>query len=108
MTTQVDDRFRAATRLARQWKSWDAESQVYLFSAARADGPIRVLHVTSNTPATGSVEAFGFRPTRDVEFPTHIAEVTPEEFAGIRARTIELPEGWSLDDCQELSTDAAE
>jgi len=108
MTTQVEDRKRAATRLAKQWKSRDAKSKAYLFPSDAEEGPIRVLHVTSNTPATGSVEAFGFRPTRGVSFSTHIAEVTPEEFEKILKQDIKLPEGWLLERREELPADAAE
>jgi hypothetical protein len=64
------------------------------------DEPIKLIEVTAATFATGSIEAFGFAPTRAVPYSTLIAEVTPEEYARIERNEIRLPEGWSLANAQ--------
>ena len=64
------------------------------------DEPIKLLEVNAATFPTGSVECFGFAPTRAVPYATLIAEVTPEEYARIERNEIRLPEGWSLTNAQ--------
>ncbi len=64
--------------------------------------PIKLLEVNAATFATGSVEPYAFAASASTPFPTVIAEVTPEEFARIEAKEIELPEGWSLTDAHRF------
>jgi hypothetical protein len=58
--------------------------------------PIKLLEVNAATVATGSVEPYAFAPSASVPFPTVIAEITPQEWDGVRRGDIKLPEGWSL------------
>lgn len=108
MTTRQQDRIQAATRLADYWIGEDPQSKVFLIHPTANDGPLKLLHVTNNTPPTGSVEAFGFRPTKEIAFSTHIAEVTPEEYLRIKENTITLPQGWTLEGSEELPANAAD
>jgi hypothetical protein len=61
------------------------------------DEPIKLLEVNAATVATGSVEPFGFAPTREVPFPVVIAEITPAELESFRAHPEALPRGWDLE-----------
>ena len=68
--------------------------------------PIKLVEVNRGTIATGRFEAFGFAPTKDVPFPTLIAEVTPEELAELVLRG-DLPKGWNLEHAREYLRPAA-
>jgi hypothetical protein len=63
---------------------------------ASPDEPIKLLEVNGATLATGSVEVFGFGPSRDLPFSVQIAEVTPGEFEQFRGNPQSLPRGWDL------------
>lgn len=69
------------------------------------DAPVRILEVNAATPATGSVEPYGFAPTADVPFRTVIAEITPEEYEQLRAdpATLKHPPGWDLSSAEEVT-----
>ena len=72
---------------------------VYRLVSAReneSDEPIKLLEVNAATPASGSVEVFGFAPTAEVPFAVHIAEVTPEELEHLKKSPELLPAGWNL------------
>jgi hypothetical protein len=62
--------------------------------------PIRLLEVNAATIPTGSVEVFGFGPSREVPFSVEIAEVTPDEFEVFRRDPQALPRGWDLSHAQ--------
>lgn len=61
------------------------------------DEPIKLLEVNAATVATGSIEPFGFAPTREVPFPVVIAEITPTELESFQAHPEALPRGWDLE-----------
>jgi hypothetical protein len=69
------------------------------------DAPIRLLAVNAATPATGSIEPFGFAPTVEVPFRTVIAEITPEEYEQLRSDPASLkhPPGWELSSAEEVT-----
>jgi len=69
------------------------------------DAPIRLLEVNAATPATGSIEPFGFSPTDDVPFRTVIAEITPEEYEQLRSdpSALKHPPGWELPYAEEIT-----
>ena len=58
--------------------------------------PIKLLEINAATIATGSVEIFGFGPSRDLPFSVEIAEITPDEFEQFRNDPTALPTGWDL------------
>lgn len=58
--------------------------------------PIKLLEINAATIATGSVEVFGFGPSRDLPFSVEIAEITPDEFEQFRNDPLALPIGWDL------------
>lgn len=68
--------------------------------------PIKLIEVNAQTVATGSFEAYGFAPTRDVPFPTLIAEVTPDEFAELR-QSGKIPRGWDIAGAKQYFPSAA-
>ncbi len=88
---------------------FDSESElrtVFRFISEREDDPdepVKLLEVSGATPATGSVDVFGFRSTETFPFRLMIAEVTPEEMDAIRADPSRLPAGWRLDSAVEIS-----
>lgn len=100
VTTLAEQHFRVEPELSRVIRIVSANESA-------PDEPIKLIEVNAATFATGSVEAFGFAPTRDVPFATLIAEVTPEEYARIENNEISLPDGWSLDNAQQFPRPAA-
>jgi len=64
---------------------------------------VRLLEVTDLVPETGEVYPIEFGPTREMPYRTVVAQVTPEEWAQIQAGDIELPVGWDLGACTEVS-----
>lgn len=68
--------------------------------------PIKLIEVNAQTVATGSFEAYGFAPTREVPFPTLIAEVTPDEFAEL-CRSGKIPPGWDIAGAKQYFPNAA-
>jgi len=97
-----------ARALARHWRESDDQyNEVFWFPVDADDerAPIRLLEVTGSTPATGSVQPFGFRPTREVPYATVIAQVTPDEFERVRSGELKLPPGWNLSELTELQVD---
>lgn len=70
--------------------------------------PIKLIEVNTHTVSSfaGNFEAFGFAPTRDVPFPTLIAEVTPDELAELR-KNGRLPHGWAIEGAQQFLPVAA-
>jgi hypothetical protein len=58
--------------------------------------PIKLLEINEATIATGSVEVFGFGPSRNLPFSVEIAEITPGEFELFRNDPRALPTGWDL------------
>jgi hypothetical protein len=67
---------------------------------ASADEPIKLLEVNAATVATGSVEVFGFAPSKSTPFSVMIAEVTPEELEQLETNARAMPQGWSLTQAQ--------
>jgi hypothetical protein len=61
---------------------------------AKPDEPIKLLEVNRHTIPTG-VMPLHFRalPSRGIEYPSVIVEVTPDEFRRIQARELALPDG---------------
>lgn len=60
--------------------------------------PIKLLEVNATTVASG-IWPIAFSPAPpDVPYGSVVVEVTPDEYAAIRARTLPLPSGWSLGD----------
>ncbi len=57
------------------------------------DELITLLEVSGSAPASGTIEAFVFSPTRETPFRTCIAEITPEEYERFRS---EPPQGWDF------------
>jgi len=104
---------RARDTAARELIAWhfrvEPELQrVFLLRASvdtSADAPIRLLEVNASTPATGSIEPFGFSPTDDVPFRTVIAEITPEEYERLRSdpSALKHPPGWELSFAEEIT-----
>jgi len=63
---------------------------------------IRLLQVTELVPETGEVYPIIFGPTKEIPYRTVLAQVTPSEYEAIRARELELPEGWDLEEAEEM------
>jgi len=57
---------------------------------------VRLLEVTSLTPASGEVMPIPLAPSADFPFRSRIAEVTPDEWSRIESGQILMPEGWDL------------
>lgn len=99
---------KSVARALAQWHLETAADIERVFVFERDDAlpgdPIRLLEVNAATVATGRVEAFVFSPTREVPYPTQIAEITPEEFEKMRRdpSQIEGAEAWSLADAIEI------
>ncbi len=96
----VADKDQIATELIEHHFTVEPElTAVYRVLGPRedaADEPIKLLEVNASTPASASVEIFGFAPTREVPFPVQIAEITPSELERLQRDPAQLPTGWSL------------
>ena len=96
----MPDKDDVATELIQHHFAVEPElREVYRLLSARedaADEPIKLLEVSAATPASGSVEVFGFAPTQEVPFAVQIAEITPEELESLQKSPELLPEGWNL------------
>jgi hypothetical protein len=68
--------------------------------------PIKLIEVNAHPVSTGSLEAFGFAATKDVPYPTLIAEVTPDELDELR-RSRRLSAGWDIERAECFSRPAA-
>src|SRR5262245_31897206 len=59
--------------------------------------PIKLLEVNKNTIPSGVMPLhFGPAPASGIPFPSVIVEVTPEEYERIKAKQLQLPNGWVL------------
>jgi hypothetical protein len=100
------DRRRQAQALVNAWGRDDADLvKVYGFHiiADRESEPADFLIVSGSAVPTGSVEPFGFGPSKSVPFPTRIAEVSTDEFEARKSEQGYLPNDWRLSDAVELS-----
>jgi len=93
----MDDR---RERAARGLVAWHFEvepelREVYVFVGGEGE-PIRLLEVNEATVRSDRFEAYVFAPTKDVAFPTAIAEVTPDELVQLRRTPGVLPPEWDL------------
>ncbi|MCI0459532.1 MAG: hydrogenase maturation nickel metallochaperone HypA [Gemmataceae bacterium] len=99
------DKARAANELARQHYQVEPglTKVIRCSSAIKAEltpaEPIKLLEVNKNTIAAGVMPLhFGPAPASGIPFGSIIVEVTPEEFEQIKARQLQLPNGWVLGD----------
>jgi len=76
--------------------------RIIWIKGAQDDDEVRLIAVNRNTFPTGSVMVFYFRESENFPLPRRLADVTPEEWAEIRAGKIPLPPGWSLKNAVEL------
>ncbi len=100
------DRRKQAQQLVNAWGRDDAELvKVYGFHivAPKEDEPAEFLIVSGSAMPTGSVEPFGFGPSKSVPFPTRIAEVPADEFEAKKTQQGYLPKNWRIDEAVELS-----
>lgn len=71
---------------------------IYRFVGDNEDdlnGPIMLLEVNADSQPTREFNAFGFAPSKDVQFQTLVSEVTPEELETLR-REQRLPPHWDV------------
>jgi hypothetical protein len=82
----------------------DGLERVFIIRAGIDDPrePIKLLEVNANTVPTGSIEAIPFSPSKDIPFVTEIAEISPEEFSRLERGELALPQGWTLDDADDV------
>jgi hypothetical protein len=96
----ANDKDRAARDLIQHHFAVEPELRaVYRILSANEtspEEPIKLLEVNAATVATGSVEVFGFAPSKSTPFSVMIAEVTPEELEQLKANPLAMPQGWSL------------
>jgi hypothetical protein len=100
MTAAMIEKDDVARDLIRHHFTVEPELQaVYRIMSANEtspDEPIKLLEVNAATVATGSVEVFGFAPSKVTPFAVMIAEITPEELEQLKSDPRALPQGWSL------------
>ncbi len=97
----------AARELARYHFLLDSSmtSIFRIFSPNEEDTnePIKLVEVTPNSDETGTVDAFLFTPSNDIEYWTAVALVTPEELKLIYRKILDLPEDWDISNSKEYS-----
>lgn len=95
---------RTREEVARELIAWHFRitpetSEIYHLHDAeedRADEPIKLLEVNSESCETGSIDTFGFDAAGDITYPTAVAEITPHELELIHLGQLDLPPGWDL------------
>lgn len=70
--------------------------QLVLFLDIEPEDTITLLEISESTPASGSVDAFVFAPTKDIPYVTRIAEIIPQEYEELQQDPSRLPPGWDL------------
>jgi len=58
---------------------------------------IWLIEVDTTAIPAGRVEPFYFKPSEEVPYPVRIANITIDEWEGVKEGTIDMPEGWTLD-----------
>jgi len=59
--------------------------------------PVKLLEVNPATPSNGIIPIFfGPNPAAEIDFPSVIVEVTPEEYHRVESGSLALPDGWRL------------
>lgn len=100
MSNEKISRLEAAQNLVAHWRKTDEDFvSAYMLSNPDDlfDVPVRILEVTNGTPATRTVQPFGFRETSEFPYWLSMAQVTPNEFEDIKSGEISLPDGWDLE-----------
>lgn len=70
------------------------------------DETVRLLEVaTQRSGIERGVEVFAFDRTKDVPYPTEVAEITERELKLVVAGVLPLPLGWSLNDAKVFTRD---
>lgn len=106
-TPQTRDREDVARELARHHFSVEPELRFVLFLDIEPEDTITLLEISESTPASGSVDAFVFAPTKDIPYFTRIAEITPEEYDELRKDPSRLPPAWDLATSKRIERDAS-
>jgi len=65
---------------------------------------IWLIEVDTTAIPAGRVEPFNFKPNEEVPYPIRIANITPDEWEGVKKGTIDMPEGWKLDGTERVFT----
>ena len=90
-----------ALSLAREHHQADPELVAVWVSPEAQE--VRLIEVSRSVATTREIIPFRFaaRPDRGLPYPTRIVVVSEEEFALIRSKDLELPDGWN-DDLEQL------
>lgn len=99
------DRSEAAKKLVEAWAASDASiTKVYALHLTTDDDdePAGLLIVSGTSPPADRAHPFGFRATKDVPFPTRIAEVPDDHFGARAAEDGFLPADWRISEAQQL------
>ena len=59
-------------------------------------------HSRAVTTATAATITIPFSSTDEVPFVTEIAEISPDEFSRLERGELDLPEGWTLENAEDL------
>src|SRR5580700_2002187 len=89
-----------ARHLARAHMDVDPDVTVILRAADPRDQEVRLVEISTSTPTTREVFAFGFDadPTANVWHRSQVVLLSPREFEELRAHCLDLPEGWGTYD----------
>ncbi len=93
-----------ANELATEHKHEDPETVAVYLSKAAAE--VRLVEVTGSVGNTGEVLPFRFEPRPDlgIAYPTFVVLLSREEWSGLKAGSLELPQGWGrADDLKKIA-----
>lgn len=91
-----ESRADVARKLARHHFEVEPGLRLVVFLDIEPNDTLTLLEVSESTPASGTVDAFVFAPTKNIPYATRIAEVTPDEYAELCRDPSRLPPGWDL------------
>jgi hypothetical protein len=93
-----------ANELAIAHRKADPETTIIKFFPTTSPSEVRLLEVSSAAPTTGEILPFRFAADikNRVEFPSIVILVSPSEWQDIQTHRLGLPEGWDLQNAEDI------
>ena len=91
-----------AQYLARAHRERDPRTSV--IKLVPAESEVRLVEVSPDAPSTGDVlpVRFGSSPADEIDYPSVVVLLSPEEWQDVLEGRLSLPAGWSLSCAEDL------
>lgn len=93
-----------AQELAAAHRTADPQTaEIKLFSTPE-DSEIRLLEISTSVPTTNEVLPYRFPAdeANGINYPSTVILLTPEEWRDVEKSALALPEGWLLDNVEDI------